>query len=86
MLLGGVHCCYKISIFSLVRAVARMRGNVAYDPSGRYAGTRVDDRLVFQDEDSPTFGPLFVRESHAGSLTLGTHRSERSIGGCYWGE
>ena len=46
--------------------VARVIGNVAYDPSGRYVGTIVDDRLVFDDTDSLTVGPLFVRTSHPG--------------------
>jgi hypothetical protein len=51
--------------------LARMHGNVAYDPSGRYVGTLVHDRLVFDDADSLTFGPLFVRTTHPGFADVG---------------
>ena len=51
--------------------VARLRSNVAYDPSGRYVGTLQRDQLVFQDEDSLTSGPLFVRASHTGFPHVG---------------
>jgi hypothetical protein len=66
--------------------VARLHGTVAYDPSGRYVGTLVDNRLVFQDEDSLTFGPLFVRTTHPGFADLGNipHRTlerEASVNG-----
>jgi hypothetical protein len=57
--------------------VARLHGTVAYDPSGRYVGTLVDNRLVFQDKDSLTFGPLFVRTTHPGFADPGNspHRT-----------
>lgn len=57
--------------------VARLQGTVAYDPSGRYVGTLVENRLVFQDEDSMTFGPLFVRSTHQGFEDVGNipHRT-----------
>jgi len=58
--------------------VARMQGKVACDPSGRYVGTLIDDRLVFQDEDCLTVGPLFVRETHPGFADLG-NTSQRTL-------
>jgi hypothetical protein len=65
--------------------VARLHKNVAYDPSGRYVGSLVDNGLVFQDADSLTFGPLFVPEPHTGFADLGNvpHRTlerEMSVG------
>jgi hypothetical protein len=57
--------------------VARLQGTVAYDQSGRYVGTLVENRLVFQDEDSLTSGPLFVRATHEGFTDVGNipHRT-----------
>lgn len=51
--------------------VARLYGNVACDPSGRYVGTLERDRLVFRDDDSLSSGPLFVRTSHPGFAHVG---------------
>jgi hypothetical protein len=46
--------------------VGRVYGKVVCGPSGRYVGTLEEDRLVFQDGDSLTSQPMFVRLSHPG--------------------
>ena len=50
--------------------VARLQGNVAYDPLGRYVGTIEGEQLVFRDEDCLSSGPLFLRTGNAGFVHI----------------
>ena len=47
--------------------VARLTGEKAYGPDGRYVGTLVGDRLVYRSTDSATIGSPFARRRLAGS-------------------
>lgn len=60
--------------------VARFYGKVACGPSGRYVGTLEEERLVFQDADSLTSRPMFVRTSHPGFVHE-QYKSLRTIDG-----
>lgn len=60
--------------------VARLRGDKAYGPDGRYVGTIVGDRLVYRSTQSASIGSSFSPSRRAG-----TARASR-VGSATWGE
>ncbi len=59
---------------------ARIRGNKAYGPNGRYVGTLVGDRLVYRSTDSAAISSAFAAARQAGSA------SANRVGSALWGE
>jgi hypothetical protein len=47
--------------------VGRIRGTRVYDPTGRYAGTVVGDRVIYRSTDSATVSGPFAQSARAGS-------------------
>jgi hypothetical protein len=47
--------------------VARLKGNKAYGPDGRYVGTLSGNRLVYRSTDSAAISSPFARSNRAGS-------------------
>jgi hypothetical protein len=60
--------------------VARLRGDKAHGPDGRYVGTLVGDRLVYRSTDSASIGLAFARRASSGFATA------TSVGSALWGE
>lgn len=60
--------------------VAKVRGNKAFGPDGRYVGTITGDRLVYRSTDSAVIGSPFAASSRGGS------GSARAAGSGVWGE
>jgi hypothetical protein len=62
------------------RNVARISGDKAYSPRGRYVGTLVGDTLVYRSTDSASIGSSVAPS--AGSATAAAPRAGSAI----WGE
>lgn len=62
------------------RQVARISGNKAFSPSGRYVGTIVGDRLIYRATDSASIGGAFAPGVRAASAQA------PSAGSADWGE
>lgn len=60
--------------------VAKLRGEKAFGPDGRYVGTLVGDRLIYRSTDSASIGSPFVQIPRAG------YASGRVAGVASWGE
>jgi hypothetical protein len=60
--------------------VARVRGEKAYGPDGRYVGTIVGDRLIYRSTHSASIGTAFAPSSRAGSA------SANRVGTTQWGD
>lgn len=60
--------------------VGRIRSGRVFDPSGRYVGTIVGDRLVYRSTESARLGPISNRGSR-----VGTARANR-VGSAIWGD
>lgn len=60
--------------------LGRIRNGKVYDPSGRYAGTIVGDRVVYRGTDSATVASPSVSAGRAG-----TARANRA-GSAIWGD
>lgn len=62
------------------RYLGRIRNGKVYDPSGRYAGTIVGDRVVYRSIDSATIGSPSVAANR-----VGTARANM-VGSAIWGD
>lgn len=60
--------------------VARLRGNYAFGPDGKYVGTIVGDRLVYRSTDRARIGSPYVQRPHAASAAA------RRVQSALWGE
>jgi hypothetical protein len=60
--------------------VARLRGEKAYGPDGRYVGTVVGDRLIYRSTHSASIGSSFAAGNRSGSASANRARSAA------WGE
>jgi hypothetical protein len=60
--------------------VAKLRGEKAYGPDGRYVGTLVSGRLIYRSTDSASIGSPFAQSPRAGSA------SAHSAGSASWGD
>ncbi len=60
--------------------VAKVRGNKAYGPDGRYVGTLVGNRLVYRSTDSSAIGSPFAPRAGSGSATAD------AAGSALWGD
>jgi len=47
--------------------VARLRGDQAFDPRGKYVGTLVGDQLIYRSTQSATVSSPFAKSSRVGS-------------------
>jgi hypothetical protein len=56
---NGGRCSGQATTSTRVRLLSRtrVRNGKAYDPSGKYAGTIVGDRVVYRGTDGATSGP-----------------------------
>lgn len=62
------------------RHVAKIRGEKAFGPSGKYVGTIVSGRLVYRSTDGAAIGSPFARRAGSGSALA------RAAGSALWGD
>ena len=60
--------------------VARIRGDKAYGPDGRYVGTIVGDRLIYRSTNSASIGSPFAPRASVG------HASANRVATAAWGD
>jgi hypothetical protein len=60
--------------------VARLRRDKAFDSSGKYVGTLVNDRLIYRSTDSASIGSTFIKSARVGSANA------NAVGSALWGE
>jgi hypothetical protein len=62
------------------RYLGRVRNGKVYDPSGKYAGTIVGDRVVYRSTDGATIGSPSISANR-----VGTARANR-VASAIWGD
>jgi hypothetical protein len=60
--------------------VGSVRGSKVYDPSGRYTGTIVGDRVIYRSTESASIAGPFVQSPHAGTAAA------NAVGVADWGD
>ena len=60
--------------------IAKIRGEKAYGPSGKYVGTIVGNRLIYRSTEGASISSPFAQTAHAGFA------SASSAGIAAWGE
>ncbi|MEO0366769.1 MAG: 4-fold beta flower protein [Pseudomonadota bacterium] len=62
------------------KAVGRIRDKYVYGPNGRYAGTLIDNRVIYRSVDSARIGTPFAATSTVGFALA------NAVGVATWGD